>query len=86
MKTRKSRPIAVYWINLDRSKERRENMLTLLKDSTFDGMSKHRVQAIDAKQMTEEKLRTMFPIDLKKFTIKIFPLSIFLLIRCAVDP
>ena len=70
MKTRKSRPIAVYWINLDRSTERRENMLTLLKDSTFDGMSKHRVQAIDAKKMTEEKLRTMFPIDLKKYTIK----------------
>ena len=70
MKTRKSRPMAVYWINLDRSTERRKNMLTLLKDSTFDGMSKHRVEAVDGTKMTEEKLRTIFPIDLKKYTIK----------------
>jgi GR25 family glycosyltransferase involved in LPS biosynthesis len=49
MKTRKSKPIGVYWINLDRSTERRENMLTVLKDPVFDGMSKHRVVAIDGR-------------------------------------
>ena len=60
MKTRKSRPMAVYWINLDRSTERRENMLTVLKDPVFDGMSKHRVKAIDGKLVTKEDIESTF--------------------------
>jgi GR25 family glycosyltransferase involved in LPS biosynthesis len=69
MKTRKNKPMAVYWINLERSKERRENMVEILKDKTFDTMTKHRVEAIDGKKMTEQKLRSMFTIDLTKHTI-----------------
>ena len=60
MKTRKSRPMAVYWINLDRSTERRENMLKVLKDPVFDGMAKHRVKAIDGKNITKEDFKTKF--------------------------
>ena len=63
MKTRKSRPMAVYWINLDRSMERRENMLSLLKDAAFDGMAKHRVKAYDGGDPDDEKkIKTMIPI------------------------
>ena len=63
MKTRKSRPMAVYWIKLDRSTERRENMLALLKDPSFDGMSKHRVKAYDGGDPDDEKkIRSMIPI------------------------
>lgn len=60
MKTRKGRSMAVYWINLDRSTERHENMLKVLKDPVFDGMSKHRVKAIDGKNITKEELETRF--------------------------
>ena len=60
MKTRKSRSIGVYWINLDRSTERRENMLTVLKDPVFDGMSKYRVKAIDGKLVTKEDIESTF--------------------------
>lgn len=70
MKTRKSRPLAVYWINLDRSTERRENMLALLKDSAFDGIPKHRVKAYDGGDPTvEKKMRTMMPMP-EKYTVK----------------
>ena len=70
MKTRKSRPIAVYWINLDRSTERRKNMLTLLKDPTFDGMYKHRVKAIDGNNVTKEELKSTFENVGEKQTVK----------------
>ena len=60
MKTRKSRPMAVYWINLDRSTERRENMLKVLKDSLFEGIPKYRVNAIDGKQVTKEYIESTF--------------------------
>ena len=69
MKTRKSRPMAVYWINMDRSTERRENMLKVLKDPVFDGMAKHRVKAVDGKKMTEQQLSVLGSINLKKHTI-----------------
>ena len=52
--------MAVYWINMDRSTERRENMLKVLKDPAFDGMSKHRVKAIDGKQVTKEEIESTF--------------------------
>jgi len=60
MKTRKSRPMAVYWINMDRSTERRENMLKVLKDPVFDGMSKHRVKAIDGNHVKKEEIESTF--------------------------
>lgn len=60
MKTRKSKPMAVYWINMDRSTERRENMMKVLKDPVFDGMTKHRVVAIDGKQVTKKEIETAF--------------------------
>ena len=62
MKTRKNRTKidALYWINLDRSTERRDNMEKLLKDSTFNGIKKHRVQAIDGNEITKHGLRLFF--------------------------
>jgi len=70
MKTRKHKPMAVYWINLERSKERREKMIEVLKDSAFDGMAKHRMEAFDgANPMTEKKMRTMIDMT-DKATIK----------------
>ena len=39
---------SIYWINLDRSVERRKQMIETLKDSVFNNMKKHRVKAIDA--------------------------------------
>ena len=68
MKTRKHRPMAVYWINLERSKERRNNMIELLKDSAFDGMKKYRVEAIDGKHMTDKKIQSCFENLPKKYT------------------
>jgi GR25 family glycosyltransferase involved in LPS biosynthesis len=44
----------IYWINLDRSKERREKMLTVLDDSTFGDIPKIRIVANDGK--TPEKV------------------------------
>lgn len=56
----------MYWINLDRSTERRENMLVLLKDHTFDGMPKHRVKAYDGGDPDDEKkIRSMIQVDEK---------------------
>jgi GR25 family glycosyltransferase involved in LPS biosynthesis len=70
MKTRKQKPMAVYWINMDRSKERRENMLNVLKDSAFDGMTKHRIEAFDGTNpTTEKKMRTMIDMT-DKATVK----------------
>jgi GR25 family glycosyltransferase involved in LPS biosynthesis len=60
MKTRKRKPMAVYWINMDRSKDRRENMLNILKDPVFDDMQKYRVKAIDGNNVTKEELKTNF--------------------------
>ena len=55
--------MAVYWINLDRSTERRENMLSLLKDTAFDGMAKHRVKAYDGGDPDDEKkIRSLIDI------------------------
>jgi GR25 family glycosyltransferase involved in LPS biosynthesis len=44
----------IYWINLDRSKERKEKMLTVLDDSTFGDIPKIRIVANDGK--TPEKV------------------------------
>jgi len=69
MKTRKHKPMAVYWINLERSKERREKMIEVLKDSAFDGMAKHRVEAIDGKHITKKELHSHFENLPKKYKI-----------------
>ena len=39
----------VYWINLDRSTDRRKNMTELLQDDAFQGIPNERVAAIDGK-------------------------------------
>jgi len=73
MKTRKRKPMAVYWINLERSKERNQKMLELVKDPAFDGMKKQRVEAYDGGDpKVEKKIRTMIPIIpwTKKVTMK----------------
>ena len=70
MKTRKRKQMAVYWINLERSKERRNNMIEVLKDSAFDGMTKHRMEAYDGKDpKVEKKMRTMIDMT-DKATVK----------------
>jgi GR25 family glycosyltransferase involved in LPS biosynthesis len=38
---------AIYWINLDRSPERRDNMMQMFKDEAFQGIPNHRISAID---------------------------------------
>jgi GR25 family glycosyltransferase involved in LPS biosynthesis len=40
---------SVYWINLDRSVERRNLMNEVFKDPLFDSMKTHRISAIDGK-------------------------------------
>jgi glycosyl transferase family 25 len=71
MKTRKNRGIGVYWINLDRSKERRENMLKVLKDPIFDGMVKHRVKGYDGtKQYDIEKMKKLIDMTYPSVTVK----------------
>ena len=63
--------MAVYWINLDRSKERKKNMEQILKDPSFDGMEKYRIEAYDGLDPeTETIMRTMIPITNPKVTIK----------------
>ena len=42
----------VYWINLDRSTERRKRMLDVFKHSFFDGLQLHRISALDGKDTT----------------------------------
>ena len=63
--------MAVYWINLDRSTERRENMLVLLKDHTFDGMAKHRVKAYDGGDPDDEnKMKKIIDMTYPGVTVK----------------
>jgi GR25 family glycosyltransferase involved in LPS biosynthesis len=40
----------IYWINLDRSKERRNHMETILKDPVFEGIKTERIKAIDGEK------------------------------------
>ena len=39
----------IYWINLDRSHDRRKHMETLLNDNVFENIDKHRITASDGK-------------------------------------
>jgi GR25 family glycosyltransferase involved in LPS biosynthesis len=43
----------IYYINLERSDERRNAMETILSDSVFDNIPKHRIVATDGKNTTE---------------------------------
>ena len=40
----------IYWINLDRSKDRKKNMIELFKDEAFDEIKNKRIEAIDGKK------------------------------------
>lgn len=63
MKTRKNRSKIdiIYWINLERSKDRYNYMTDLLKDDTFIGMKKKRIEAVDGKRKDIQSfLRTKF--------------------------
>jgi GR25 family glycosyltransferase involved in LPS biosynthesis len=40
----------VYWINLDRSPDRRESMEKMFKDSVFDGIPQKRISGVDGKK------------------------------------
>jgi hypothetical protein len=44
----------IYWINLDRSTDRKKHMNQLLKDSVFDNIPNHRITAYDGKQNMQE--------------------------------
>ncbi len=41
---------AVYYINMDRSVDRRRSIETVLKDKVFDSMKKYRIKGVDGKQ------------------------------------
>jgi GR25 family glycosyltransferase involved in LPS biosynthesis len=43
----------IYWINLDRSKVRRDNMKQMLKDEVFEGIPDKRIIAYDGKNDTK---------------------------------
>jgi GR25 family glycosyltransferase involved in LPS biosynthesis len=41
---------ALYWINMDKSTERRDHMVEVLKDNIFDTMNKKRISAVDGSE------------------------------------
>ena len=63
MKTRKNRSKIdiIYWINLERSKDRYQHMIKLLKDDVFHGIKKKRIEAVDGNhESIESYLKTKF--------------------------
>jgi GR25 family glycosyltransferase involved in LPS biosynthesis len=70
MKTRKNRNKIdiIYWINLNRSKDRYNHMIDVLKDDTFSGIKKKRIEAVDGKRKdVKSYLKTQFhTIDFKE--------------------
>jgi GR25 family glycosyltransferase involved in LPS biosynthesis len=50
----------VYWINLDRSPERRENMEKMFKDNAFSGIPQKRISAVDGNN--EDKVYDLFTV------------------------
>jgi len=56
----------IYWINLDRSHDRRKYMETLLNDNVFNNIDKHRITASDGKQ--DDTIMQNFVLD-KESTI-----------------
>jgi GR25 family glycosyltransferase involved in LPS biosynthesis len=63
---------SIYWINLDRSTERRKLMNEVLKDEVFDDMKKHRVKAFDGLDSKFEKYlqKNVENVNLDKNTLK----------------
>jgi GR25 family glycosyltransferase involved in LPS biosynthesis len=55
----------IYWINLDRSKDRRDNIKKMLKDKVFDGIAQQRISAYDGK-MDPKSVFDKFVINKKK--------------------
>ncbi len=54
----------IYWINLDRAKERKIYMEQILKDDIFKNIKKERITAVDAKEI--KNVYNMFDIKEKK--------------------
>ncbi len=50
----------IYWINLDRSKDRRNNMLNILKDINIPA---ERISAVDGKNITDEELYSNYSYE-----------------------
>jgi GR25 family glycosyltransferase involved in LPS biosynthesis len=50
----------VYWINLDRSPERKKNMEKMFKDNVFNGIPNERISAVDGNN--EDKVYDLFTV------------------------
>ena len=63
---------SIYWVNLDRSTERRSSMNEVLKDEVFDDMKKHRVKAFDGLDPKFENYlqKNVENINLDKMSLK----------------
>lgn len=57
----------VYWINLDRSTDRRASMEEILKDEVFNGIPNERIKAYDGKMDPESVFKKLI-VDVKKQT------------------
>ena len=55
----------IYWINLDRSADRKERMIKMFKDTSFDNIPIQRFSAIDGKK---ENIDKMITVQSKKLT------------------
>ena len=70
---------SVYWINLNRSKERKKIMHNVLKDPIFDKMKKHRVEAFDGKKPSFDNYLTNFTnIKIKNEKVSLIEYACFL--------
>jgi GR25 family glycosyltransferase involved in LPS biosynthesis len=56
----------IYWINLDRSPDRKTSMEAMFQDKAFDGIPNQRISAIDGKKV--ETVYNLLMIDQKKLS------------------
>jgi GR25 family glycosyltransferase involved in LPS biosynthesis len=56
----------IYWINLDRSPDRKKSMETMFQDKAFDGIPNQRISAIDGKKV--DTVYDLIVIDNKKLS------------------
>jgi len=61
----------IYWINLDRSPDRKTSMESMFQDKAFDGIPIQRISAIDGKKV--ETVYDLLVIDQKKYQIMNMP-------------
>ena len=63
---------SIYWINLDRSVERRKQMIETLKDPVFNNIKKHRVKALDGTDASflQYLKKNVENVNLEKDTLK----------------